>query len=102
LVHNSVIESPNLIVNVLVSGEFVDERLSSVSSAGAVLLAAELKLNARWKQLCAMADNAEHGQGCYEEREKLQGRRGTSVGYQCGYIRFVLIGGENKPQNMGV
>jgi hypothetical protein len=64
LVHNSVTKGPNLIVNVLVSGEFVDELISSISSAGAVLVAAELKLNARWKQLCAMADNAEHGQGC--------------------------------------
>jgi len=69
LVHSFVTEDPNLIVNI--SGKFVDERLSSVSSAGAVLVAAELQLIARWKRLCAMADKAEHGQWVLRGKRKV-------------------------------
>jgi hypothetical protein len=69
LVHRFVTEDPNLTVNI--SGKFVDEQLSSVSSAGAVLVTAELKLIARWKRLCAMADKAEHGQGVLRGKRKV-------------------------------
>jgi hypothetical protein len=69
LVHSFVTENPNLIVNI--SGKFVDQQLSSVSSAGAVLVAAELKLIARLKRLCARADKAEHGQGVLRGKRKV-------------------------------